>query len=75
MVQRIAREGFNGNRYAIIVHKQPHLNDGLMTFFLANTELPLPLFPNIPFFIQAILVDKGIIYIPLFNFCIKYVRL
>ena len=56
MIQRIAREGFKGNRYAIIVHKQPHLNDGLMTFFLADTELALPLLQNIPFFIQAILV-------------------
>ena len=42
MVERVARERLKGDRYAVVVHEEPDLHDGLLPVFLADAHLAEP---------------------------------
>ena len=56
VVQGVARESLNGNGNAVIIHEQPHLDDGKLAFFLAYAHLAEAFFQDTAFFVQNILI-------------------
>lgn len=56
MIQGIARESFNGDGDALIVHKQPHLDNGELPFFLTDTAFALPFLYDISFLVKDVLI-------------------
>ena len=59
VVQGVAGEGLDGDGDALIVHEQPHLNNGEFAFFLADAHPAQSFFQDISLFIQDILIRRS----------------
>ena len=59
MVKGIAGEGFDRDRNPLVVHEQPHLDNGKLALFLADAHLAQSFFYDVSFFIQDILIRRS----------------
>ena len=59
MVKGIAGEGFDRDRNPLVVHEQPHLDNGKLALFLADAHLARSFFYDVSFFIQDILIRRS----------------